>query len=86
MTIVSKITAKNQTTVPSDLRAVLGVGPGDHLRYDIEPDGRVVVAKADMSFDSLIGLLKGEVRLTGEELGQAIEDAREAMALGHDWP
>lgn len=39
MTAVAKITAKGQTTIPADIRAALGVGPGDLLAWDIGADG-----------------------------------------------
>ena len=39
MTAVAKITAKGQTTIPADIRAALGVGPGDLLAWDIAADG-----------------------------------------------
>ena len=84
MTILSKITSKRQTTVPAELCAKLGAGPGDHLRYDELPDGRVVVSKADMSFSSLRGILKSDVRLPDEELQEAIKETWGARWLGLD--
>jgi AbrB family looped-hinge helix DNA binding protein len=82
--MLSKITAKGQTTVPAEVRERLGAGPGDHLRYDPLPDGRIVVSKADMSFKSLRGILKSDVRLTDEELQEAIEETWGARWLGLD--
>ena len=38
--IVSRITAKSQTTIPRAVRAALGVKPGDDIGYEI--DGMVV--------------------------------------------
>lgn len=86
MTIYAKVTSKCQTTVPARLREVLGIRPGDSLRYDELPDGRIVVAKADMSLESLRGIVRTDVRLTDEELAQAIHDARAAMAGDDAWP
>ena len=42
--ILSRITAKAQTTIPRAVRVALGVGPGDTLGYAIE-DGRVVLTR-----------------------------------------
>ena len=42
---VSKLTAKNQVTVPADVRTHLGVKSGDHVAFAVE-DGKVVVRKA----------------------------------------
>lgn len=43
--IVSKVTAKSQTTLPSGVRKALAVGPGDSLRYRIEGH-RAIIEKA----------------------------------------
>ena len=39
MTAIGKITAKGQTTIPQDIRAALGVGPGDLLAWEVIADG-----------------------------------------------
>ncbi len=85
MTHHSKITAKGQTTVPAEIRAALCVGPKDFLSYDLQPDGSVIVRKVP-PLSSFAGIFKTDIQLTDEELRQAIEDAREAMAMGHDRP
>lgn len=43
--ILSRLTAKAQTTVPRSVRAALGLKPGDTLAYSIE-DGAVRIVKA----------------------------------------
>ncbi len=45
MPVLSKITAKGQTTVPQEVRAALASKPGDLLAWEIEPDGRVAVRR-----------------------------------------
>lgn len=42
--IVSKITAKAQTTIPRAVREALGVGAGDSVAYDIR-DGVVTLRR-----------------------------------------
>ena len=44
--VFSKITAKAQTTVPKEVRAALGIKPGDTIVYRISK-GKVTVAKAE---------------------------------------
>ena len=44
--LVSKVTAKAQTTLPSGVRDALGVRPGDRLGYQIEGD-RAVIRKVE---------------------------------------
>ena len=84
MGMTAKITSKGQTTLPAEARAILGVKPGDRVRYVPLEDGSLKVEKLEDSLSSLWGILKTDVRLSDEELRQAIEDAREAMALGLD--
>ncbi len=42
MSITSKLTAKNQTTIPKAVVEALQIKPSSLLLYEIEPDGRVV--------------------------------------------
>jgi AbrB family looped-hinge helix DNA binding protein len=69
----AKITSKGQTTIPAEIRAELGVGPGDRLEYVRQPDGQIVVRKAVSGWNAIRGILKSDVRLTDEELRQAID-------------
>ena len=45
MTAIAKITAKGQTTVPRDIRALLGIEPGDLIAWEVEADGHVAVRR-----------------------------------------
>ncbi|GGF16171.1 hypothetical protein GCM10011611_22430 [Aliidongia dinghuensis] len=49
--VASKLTSKAQTTVPQEVRAVLGIGPGDLLGYRIE-DGRVSLVRLQPSAEA----------------------------------
>ena len=42
---LSKITTKSQTVIPVAIRAKLGVGPGDQLRY-VETEDGILIEKA----------------------------------------
>ena len=44
--VFSKVTAKAQTTVPKEVRAALGIKPGDTIAYRISK-GKVTVSKAE---------------------------------------
>ena len=48
--IVSKISVKSQTVIPREVRDLLGLKPGDQLRYRITADG-VVIDRAEPSDD-----------------------------------
>lgn len=47
MSIQHRLTSKAQVTIPKDVRDELGVKPGDLLRFDRAPDGRITIAKGD---------------------------------------
>jgi antitoxin PrlF len=42
----AKLTAKNQTTIPTPVRSALGLEPMDRIKFQILPDGRVELVKA----------------------------------------
>lgn len=53
----AKLTAKNQTTIPSSVRAALGLEPMDRIKFDILADGRVLLSKdsaVDEEFDPTV--------------------------------
>jgi AbrB family looped-hinge helix DNA binding protein len=43
---MSTITIKGQVTIPKPVRDRLGVKPGDQVKFDLAPDGRVIISKA----------------------------------------
>lgn len=45
MTAIAKITSKGQTTVPQEVRAALGVKPGDLIAWEAAADGSVRVRR-----------------------------------------
>ena len=84
MTILSKITAKGQTTLPAEIRAELGVKPGDRLEYVKQPDGKIVVQKARHGLESLRGIIKTDRSYTNDEFVEMVHEARAQMAMRHD--
>lgn len=79
----AKITSKNQTTLPGQVRTALNVGPGDTLIYRVSDDGRVTMEKDTSSLDDLAGIVTSDVSLTDAELDEAVAEARESIAAGH---
>lgn len=51
------LTSKGQLTLPKDVRAALGVGPGDRVDFVRMDDGNYAVLPATQSVKSLKGLL-----------------------------
>jgi antitoxin PrlF len=43
---MSTITVKGQVTIPKPVRDRLGLKPGDEVKFDLAPDGRVAISKA----------------------------------------
>jgi len=94
--IASKLTARSQTTIPSGVREVLGVGPGDQLGYVIEgAEVRLVNPKegthTDRALDPFLALLQREImqhpeRLTGfpPALLARIQQVSAGIAIDHD--
>ena len=62
MGIDSKITSKGQTTIPAEVRKVLGIGPGDLVSFEID-DGKVIMVKKQRALD-LAGILHDPNRKT----------------------
>jgi antitoxin PrlF len=56
MSSESKITAKGQTTIPIEVRELLGLQAGDTLRFTVEGD-RVLMTSKSVNFNDLAGFL-----------------------------
>ena len=54
----STITAKGQTTVPADVRALVQAGPGTRLVWSVMPDGTIIVRAKTKSILGMAGMLK----------------------------
>ena len=54
----STITAKGQTTVPADVRALVQAEPGTRLVWSVMPDGTIIVRAKTKSVRDLAGIVK----------------------------
>lgn len=72
----STVTIKGQTTLPKDVRAALGLNPGDRVRYMILDGGEVRLVRSEPVV-GLAGLLKDKARRR-----VSLEDMEEAIAKG----
>jgi len=81
--VKATITSKAQITLPKDLRLLLGVGPGDRIVFEPQPDGSARVARAqEPSFASLRGILPRPARArTIEEMNEAVAQAAATAGL-----
>lgn len=72
---ICTMTSKNQMTVPPDLRAGLGLKPGDKLKFSVQPDGTYRVEKAD-GFEALRGIVRSPRAISGDEMDSLIAERR----------
>lgn len=54
----STITAKGQTTVPADVRALVHAKPGTRLAWSVTPDGTIIVRAKTKSILDMAGMVK----------------------------
>lgn len=54
----STITAKGQTTVPADVRALVHAEQGTRLVWSVMPDGTIIVRAKTKSILNMAGMLK----------------------------
>lgn len=50
----STLTDRYQTTIPEPIRKVLGLSKRDKVQYTIQPNGQVVISRADKTQDDPI--------------------------------
>jgi antitoxin PrlF len=56
LTVESTLTDRYQTTVPESVRRALHLGKRDKIRFSLQPDGKVILTRADDSgSDPVIG-------------------------------
>lgn len=86
--LISKVTAKAQTTLPSGVRKALAVGPGDSLRYRIEGHRAIIekaspeAEEADPAVGAFVTFLAGDLMQHPERLrGMPRTLLRRARAL-----
>ncbi|HEV6964311.1 MULTISPECIES: AbrB/MazE/SpoVT family DNA-binding domain-containing protein [Roseateles] len=54
----STVTAKGQTTVPAEIRALVDAKPGTRLVWSAMPDGTLIVRVKSKSILDMAGMLK----------------------------
>jgi antitoxin PrlF len=71
---IATLTSKGQTTIPKEIRDLLGLAPGDKLDFVVESDGRVVLRPAKRDVRTLKGMLrrKGRKPVSLGRMNQAI--------------
>lgn len=60
----TKVSRKNQVTLPVAVLRAAGIGQGDELRVEAEADGRIVLVRDGDPLDRFVGAIPG----IGEDL------------------
>ncbi|MDR1188089.1 MAG: AbrB/MazE/SpoVT family DNA-binding domain-containing protein [Bifidobacteriaceae bacterium] len=72
----STVTSKGQLTVPAEIRRQFGIEPGTRVDFYPVPGGTITMIPRTQSAADLAGMLgPTDVRLTVEEMNEAIADA-----------
>jgi AbrB family looped-hinge helix DNA binding protein len=70
----STITAKGQATIPRAIRELLGVEPGDRVKFFVHPDGSVVLLPKRPA-RALRGIVKARRSVRIEDMNEAVASA-----------
>ena len=71
---ISALTSKCQTTVPKELRDHLRIGPGDRVKWFINPDGTAVVLSR-VPITALRGILTARKHVSIEQMDRGSAQA-----------
>ena len=71
----STITAKGQTTVPADIRALVHAKPGTRLVWSVMPDGTIIVRAKTKSILDMAGMLIVQLEVPMPAVEAAIDRA-----------
>ncbi|TAV75103.1 AbrB/MazE/SpoVT family DNA-binding domain-containing protein [Rhizobium leguminosarum] len=82
MATSAKVTSKNQITLPAGLRKSLDIHAGDRIDFVANSDGVFEVRVLRESLADLIGVLKSDEPVSGDDIQKWIAEARGAMATG----
>lgn len=76
----AKLSSKCQITVPAAVREILGVGPGDHIRFEIDENDNVTLwADPRFTVSELRGIIPAIDRVMSDDFDAEIDEAMQDM-------
>ncbi len=78
MTYSSKLTSKNQTTLPKAVITQLGVRPSSMLSYEVQDDGKVILTAKSATFEDIMGTFPKKK----PSRPVSLDDIKQAVAQG----
>lgn len=73
MGIQHKLTSKAQVTVPKDVRAALGVKPGDMVLFELDTKGKVTLLKGRCALEETLEQRRARIRAALESVQGSID-------------
>ena len=67
MRAVTRLDSKGRTTLPKAVRVALGLSPGDHLLWAVDPDGTARVRRLDTEDGEYLRAVEGTLSEWGED-------------------
>lgn len=77
---LSTLSSNGQTTIPMEIRKLLGLEPSQKILYRVE-DGKVVMEAAGASTEALYGSLSSDAHLEGGENAARAKYAEEKYGV-----
>ena len=71
-------TQRNQVTIPTEIRRILGIKPRDKVSFTVEDDGHVRISAAEFTLETAYGSVKPVS--DGRTLDEIIRDAKDEKA------
>ena len=76
------LTVKSQVTVPKEIRAFLGIGPGERIKFEPMADGRVAITPVEPRRQGLVDPFE---RMKGSGKRGVRTDKVMRETRGEDW-
>ena len=70
----STLTSKGQVTIPTDVRRLLGLKPGDQVAFVVAEQRRVTLVRSENRIEAAFGLYQAKSSVSIEDMDKAIRE------------